>query len=660
MTEMVVPGTYITVRAEGLISAGGVATGIVGVIGTAANGPVEVPVTLSGFTEARDEFGLADDFDRPEDGENPLTLVRALEHIYNNGAATVVAVRVAGSSRSSASYAVRDEQDRSVAVLRAAQPGTWAHEMSIETDQAEEPALVEDETHTDDFTALEYGSIQPSPENRIRITRGATNQTKAWDAVYRRVIRDEEVTKHDDGRFFLTYVDEQDDAPAIVDVASVNLIRVLDADGGIVREYGGPASDPDAAGDIEYDLGGAPDSDVVGINTDTGELTFAAGESPEDDATVVATYALNHDDPNPGEVLITTWDGSLEFASGEAPQQEAGDTLGASYLIEAEACTRIALTHGETVERYIAPDGNLLVQQINRSSSLVSAEADDTNGGNRPRTGVEGLFGTGANEPGNNGADAGTAQYSTGLEKLANMLINIVVLAGQDAEKMGSALVGHLNTTEQADFERIGVIGAPGSSTAEFLGHDMRDDRVVLVAPSLRNPDGTTLPPAYTAAAVAGLVSSFPVQTSLTNKSLNVPGLIEKFNRGQQAQLIRRNVLSIIEREGFRVLKGVTTEGIGEPFSAIPTRRIVDYAKYGVRSAANPYIGRLNNDRVRAALQSTLDAFLTRMVEDEALTGYELQVTATRAQEIAGEVSVVMTLQPTFSIEFIRVIMNLS
>jgi len=35
-------------------------------------------------------------------------------------------------------------------------------------------------------------------------------------------------------------------------------------------------------------------------------------------------------------------------------------------------------------------------------------------------------------------------------------------------------------------------------------------------------------------------------------------------------------------------------------------------------------------------------------------------VTATRAQEIAGEVSVVMTLQPTFSIEFIRVVMNLS
>ena len=131
------------------------------------------------------------------------------------------------------------------------------------------------------------------------------------------------------------------------------------------------------------------------------------------------------------------------------------------------------------------------------------------------------------------------------------------------------------------------------------------------------------------------------------------------FNRGEQEQAIKRNLLTVVLKNGFRVLKGITSQGEGEPFSAIPTRRIVDYAKYGVRSAANPYIGRLNNSRVRAALQATLEAFLTRMVEDEALTGFELQVSTTRAQEIAGEVSVVMTLQPTFSIDYIRVIMNL-
>jgi hypothetical protein len=648
MTEMIVPGTYITVRAEGLISAGRVATGIVGVVGTAADGPIGVPITLSGLTDARARFGLSDDFDRPEDGTNPLTLFRALEHIYSNGAASVVAVRVAGPSQSSATFAVPDEDRLTVAVLTAKTPGTWANNVRIQVDPAEDPARVEDETHTGDFDELDYAPITPSPENRIRITRGATRRTETPEIAYRRVARDEEVVRRNN-RFFLASVDAN---TPVVEVPDVNLIRVLDADGEVLREYGD--------GDILYGAGGAPGAGEVRVDTSTGELTFEASEVPSGTETVVATYALDHPEPESGQVRVTAWDGTLDFAEDEAPQEAEGDTLVASYLIEPEACAQATLTYGPVIERYTVPDGNLLASQINRSSSLVSAEADDANGSNRPQTGISAYFGTGVNVPGSNGAEAGRDEYTLGLEALADRLINIVVLAGQDAGTIGSALLGHLNATEQTDFERIGVIGAAGESTADFIGHSMADDRVILVAPGLRDSSGTILPPAYTAAAVAGLISSVPVQTSLTNKTLNVPGLGTRFNRGEQAQLIRRNVLAIVERDGFRVLKGVTTEGEGAPFSAVPTRRIVDYAKYGVRSAANPYLGRLNNVRVRAALQSTLDAFLTRMVEDEALTGYELQVTATRAQEIAGEVSVVMTLQPTFSIEFIRVVMNLS
>src|SRR5215208_7162504 len=648
MTEMVVPGTYIDVRAEGLISAGRVATGIVGVVGTAANGPIGVPVTLSGLTDARARFGLSDDFDQPEDGANPLTLFRALEHIYSNGAASVVAVRIAGSSQSSATFALPDEDGLTVALLTAKTPGTWANNIRIQVDQAEDSARVEDETHSDDFDELDYTPIRPSPENRIRITRGATRRTETPDIVYRRVVRDEEVVRRNN-RFFLASVDAN---TPVVEVPDINMIRVLDADGEVVREYGD--------GDILYGAGGAPGAGEVRVDAATGELTFEASEVPSGTETVVATYALDHPEPESGEVLVTTWDGSLDFADGEAPQEADGDRLVASYLIEAEACVQVTLTYGAVIERYTVPDGNLLAWQVNRSSALVTAEADDNNGDNRPQTDIDAYFGTGVNVPGSNGAEAGRDEYTLGLEALADRLVNIVVLAGQDAGTMGSALLGHLNSTEQADYERIGVMGAPGDSTADFLGHSMADDRVILVAPGLRDSDRTVLPPAYTAAAVAGLISSFPVQTSLTNKPLNVPGLATRFNRGEQGQLIRRNVLAVVERDGFRVLKGVTTEGEGAPLSAIPTRRIVDYAKYGVRSAANPYLGRLNNVRVRAALQSTLDAFLTRMVEDEALTGYELQVSATRAQEIAGEVSVVMTLQPTFSIEFIRVVMNLS
>jgi len=61
MPEMIISGTYIDVRAEGLISGGRIATGIVGVLGTAASGPIGSPLTLGGFADARELFGLPDD-----------------------------------------------------------------------------------------------------------------------------------------------------------------------------------------------------------------------------------------------------------------------------------------------------------------------------------------------------------------------------------------------------------------------------------------------------------------------------------------------------------------------------------------------------------------------------------------------------------------------
>jgi hypothetical protein len=88
-------------------------------------------------------------------------------------------------------------------------------------------------------------------------------------------------------------------------------------------------------------------------------------------------------------------------------------------------------------------------------------------------------------------------------------------------------------------------------------------------------------------------------------------------------------------------------------------RRIVDYAKQGVRLGSNPYIGKLNNARVRAALKATLDGFLSGMILDEMLQNYTLDVSATRRQEIDGVCLVTMTLQPTFSIDFVKVIMTL-
>ena len=87
ITEMIIPGTYIEVRAEGLIGVSGIATGNVGVVGTASRGPIGEVAVLSAFTDARETFGGYDPWAGGASSE--LTLVRALQQVFANGGSTV-------------------------------------------------------------------------------------------------------------------------------------------------------------------------------------------------------------------------------------------------------------------------------------------------------------------------------------------------------------------------------------------------------------------------------------------------------------------------------------------------------------------------------------------------------------------------------------------
>jgi len=259
--------------------------------------------------------------------------------------------------------------------------------------------------------------------------------------------------------------------------------------------------------------------------------------------------------------------------------------------------------------------------------------------------------------------NASDQDYIDALGAIENEIINIVLLAGQDATKtfMLTALQGHLTNASNRDRERIGIIGCSDVTTESSIKGQVSSidsARIIFVAPGIRVSELETHSGAYTAAALAGLIASLPVQASPTNKVLNIPGLVAEFNKPQLETLVQARIVAIEKKNGYRVVKGITT-ATNSAWHQITTRRIVDYAKYGVRSACNPYIGKLNNDRVRGAMKATIDAFLTRMVEDEALVSYELEVSATRAQEIAGEAIVTMVLRPTFSIDFIRVTMYL-
>jgi hypothetical protein len=280
-----------------------------------------------------------------------------------------------------------------------------------------------------------------------------------------------------------------------------------------------------------------------------------------------------------------------------------------------------------------------------------------------------------APEPFAGGENGGVSRvdFQEALEDLVERNIQILVPVGWKFSQIVSDIAGHVEKTENIARERIavmGVDGAPGDDStlaaAKALDNAnvVADKRIVLVAPRLRQQDPVTgamvnLPGYFAAAAVAGKMASLPPHISLTNKTLaGIDGIAHDFNYGELKDLVQNRILTLQTKRGIRVVKGITTHD--EAFQQITLRRIVDYVKEGTRIGANQYIGKLNNRRVRENLRTTLDSFLADLVLREFLTGYKLTVFADRAMEIRGEVLVTMDLNPTFSIDVIRVIMNLS
>jgi phage tail sheath protein FI len=270
------------------------------------------------------------------------------------------------------------------------------------------------------------------------------------------------------------------------------------------------------------------------------------------------------------------------------------------------------------------------------------------------------------------------ADFSAGATALVNRGVNILIapeLSTADAK----SVLGVAETAETEGKDVLTIIGCDKSDPSDIAAvnaqgkftYVKQDKRVVMCAPGVKayeidtaSPNKSAvklvdLPGSYTAAAVAGLIASLAPQASPTNKALPaVMGLAKDYTYGEKTALLKAGILTLENNGGIRVIRGLTTDP--GAFKQVTTRRIVDYAKAGIRGVSNPFIGKLNNERVRKALQGAVDNFLTTMVVDEALTAYSLEVKASRADEIAGRCVVNVAMQPTFSIDFIRVTLALS
>ncbi len=260
-------------------------------------------------------------------------------------------------------------------------------------------------------------------------------------------------------------------------------------------------------------------------------------------------------------------------------------------------------------------------------------------------------------------AGADQAAFTAAFEKLIKDDVNILVAPELSTSDALAVLGAVLEEAENNGRDCIAVVGTDETAVADIVAEVPDNDRIIFVAPGIHAYDSVAradviLPGTYAAAAVAGLLSTLVPQSSPTNKVLaSVQKLEQRFTYGEEKTLVQARTLVLEERGGVRVVRGLTSDS--GPFRQITTRRITDYAKAGMRSVSSPFIGRLNNSRVRKALEGAINGFLSAMVADEALISYELAVTATRADEIAGRAIVNAILRPTFSIDFVAVTLTL-
>ena len=437
----------------------------------------------------------------------------------------------------------------------------------------------------------------------------------------------------------------------------VNEVQVLSSYGDALQIFGA------------YDPLNNPDTDKFPFTlTRALELAYANGAS-----TVLAVRVTSASKATASLALGTV--ATVQAASpgvwgnGITAKVEAGDA-------GPPATAKVTLTLGAVQEVYSVTSGTDLIGQLQLKSDLAIATpggAPDQKPAVLAETKLAG---------GKDGADAGVAEYTKALsDVLLNADAQIIVAAGLEGDAIVAALKGHVDqaSTDEIKRDRIAVVGSPAATSTDKLKFitDLKvasSDRLVLVAPGITATDtaqatantadpthavdpSVTLSGSYAAAAIAGMLSARDPHISLTNKTAAVDGLELAFDSGQLKQLVIKGVLALEDRGGIRVVKGITTDQ--GAFRQITTRRIVDYAKAGVRAAADPFIGLLNNDRVRKALKGSINGFLAGMIDDEMLESYELDVSATRDDEIRGIAKVTMTLRPTFSIDFVKVVMFL-
>lgn len=365
--------------------------------------------------------------------------------------------------------------------------------------------------------------------------------------------------------------------------------------------------------------------------------------------------------------------------AGSAPTAST-DTLYLTY--DTGSSMKFILNYGNTTENYFIVDGYDLIDDImdtDNGSNLVTAAvslygAGEDNPEYYPIAVADWqYFGVGAGASagtatlGHDGAAVGASDYADGIATLEAVEAHIILAAGQYSPTVHAALQTHVDNMEDQKKERVAVAGHRyGLTLAQVMSSNVgfSSKRTIFVSPGITTSNhetgvDETVSAAYAAALFAGYMAANNPSFSPLGKSVPVGELETSYTNAQLEQVIMKkiNPIRAIVPSGFKWGNAVTAS-IDSSWQEVTTVRITDFATIGVRSACDSFVGEKNLASKRNSINSAVSGFLGTMAADEMFSSddaYNVVVSSTRAQQVAGIVQVDVSFQPVFAIKYILV-----
>ena len=225
---------------------------------------------------------------------------------------------------------------------------------------------------------------------------------------------------------------------------------------------------------------------------------------------------------------------------------------------------------------------------------------------------------------------AGNNSYDTAFEKIETIDDICVVICDSENVAIHNKLKTSVINSSDNLKERIGIVSYSEYDTT--LGSNFNSERIMVIAQSPVNSDGTAISSCFLAAALAGILSqTIDPTVSFNGKELNsIMGLTENLTENKVDEYIQAGITPfetvLDQTEVIRAVTSKTTtdDNSDTTFKDVNTILVVDYVILGLRNVlTNLLSGAKNNSSTREAISTQVTIELEKYKSQNIIDGYD-------------------------------------